>query len=118
MAVSLGQATSSPIALRDRPAPGTRSVLVCGRTTGGAGPIYRSCFRYPVCGLRPLHTISLGISRGLCIIEPTPATMFPMTCTDLVPSVERVAALVTPVDGRMITFTSEKPRHKRVEIAG
>jgi len=44
--------------------------------------------------------------------------MFPMTCTDLVPDIERVAALVTPGDGRMITFTSEKPRHKRVEIAG
>ena len=43
----------------------------------------------------------------------------PMTCTDLpVPGVERVAALATPVDGRMITFTFEKPRHERVEIAG
>ena len=37
---------------------------------------------------------------------------------DLVPDVERVAALVPPVDGRMITFTSEKPRHERVEIVG
>ena len=43
----------------------------------------------------------------------------PMTCTDLpIPGVERVAALVTPIDGRMIPFTFEIPRHERGEIAG
>jgi hypothetical protein len=45
--------------------------------------------------------------------------MFPMMCRDLpVPDAERVAALITRVNGRMITFTFEIPRHERVEIAG
>ena len=64
--------------------------------------------------VRPAKTSAPHRIRDLCGGVTSHSSMSIYTCQ----SVERAAAIIRPVDGRMSPFTFEAPRHERVEIAG